>query len=107
MEQNNNPQNEIQQTESEKLHTSEVEIDREKIDRALDFFLQEQENAKEREKRSEQLQLKKEKSKKSCKDTLLPRDCSFCAAYHNSQPRDKKAIQNLCPQSNAAVGLYD
>ncbi len=64
MEQNNNPQNEIQQTESEKLHTSEVEIDREKIDRALDFFLQEQENAKEREKRSEQLQLKKKRAKR-------------------------------------------
>ena len=54
MDQKKEQQNQnMPQEEQEVKRTGEIALDREKVDRALDFFLREQENAKEKERQRE------------------------------------------------------
>ena len=52
------------QEEQEVKRTGEIALDREKVDRALDFFLREQENAKEKERQRELKRIKQKRAKR-------------------------------------------
>lgn len=95
MEQNNGPSNGNTPDEKPFTQKEEVKIDREKIDRALDFFLQEQENAKAKELQREQNQIKQIRARRRARILAISGIALFVILVILLNPETRKQYRNF------------